>query len=268
VPWVSGFGPRFTDSAAGPRAYRGNRMTDPRQNGKRAAARAAADEVRTGTAIGLGTGSTVAFALERLAERRRDSGLDFVGVPTSEATAARARELGLPLTTLEEAGRLDLTIDGADEVDPALQLVKGGGGALTREKIVAAASDRFLVIVDATKLVPHLGATFRLPIEVLEFAWPVTARHIEELGLPNVLRAAADGAPYRTDNGHFIVDATLGPVEDLTGLEAALDTIPGVVECGLFLGMADRVYVGEADGGTRIIDAGGHAPQAGAGRAR
>jgi ribose 5-phosphate isomerase A len=203
-------------------------MTDPRQNGKRAAARAAADEVRTGTAIGLGTGSTVAFALERLAERRRDSGLDFVGVPTSEATAARARELGLPLTTLEEAGRLDLTIDGADEVDPALQLVKGGGGALTREKIVAAASDRFLVIVDATKLVPHLGATFRLPIEVLEFAWPVTARHIEELGLPNVLRANADGAPYRTDNGHFIVDATLGPVEDLTGLEAALDTIPGV----------------------------------------
>lgn len=237
-------------------AYRGPRMTDPRQNGKRAAARAAADEVRPHTKVGLGTGSTVAFALERLAERQRDEGLELVGVPTSEATARRAAELGIPLTTLEEAGRLDLTIDGADEVDPALHLVKGGGGALTREKIVAAASDRFLVIVDGTKLVPHLGATFRLPIEVLPFAWPVTARHVEELGLPSVLRTGADGEPYRTDNGNFILDATLPPVEDLKALEAKLDTIPGVVECGLFLGMADRVYVGEADGATRVIEAG------------
>jgi ribose 5-phosphate isomerase A len=228
-------------------------MSDPRTLAKRAAARAAAEQVPSGSRVGLGTGSTVAHALDRLAERIRDEGLEIVGVPTSAATARRAAELGIALTSLDEVDRLDLTIDGADEVDPQLELIKGGGGALTREKIVAAASSRFLVIVDAAKLVPWLGATFRLPIEVLEFGLAATRRRIAELGIATELRHSADGTRLVTDNGHLVLDGRLTEGRDLRALEAALDAVPGVVECGLFLGMADLVFVGEDDGSVRTI---------------
>lgn len=227
-------------------------MTDPRLQQKRAAARAAADAVVSGTRLGLGTGSTVAHLLDRLAERIRDERLAVTGVPTSDATAERAAQLGIPLTTLDAVEGLDLTLDGADEVDPRLDLIKGGGGAHTREKIVAAASADFGVIVDASKLVPWLGATFRLPIEIVRFGWRATARRLEGLGLEPELRLRG-GAPFCTDNGNLIVDVALRAGTDLPQLENAIDTLPGVVGCGLFLGMARRVWVGDADGSVRVL---------------
>ena len=148
---------------------------------------------------------------------------------------------------------MDLAIDGADEVDPALDLIKGGGAALTREKIVAAAANRFVVIADETKLVPRLGATFRLPIEVLDFGWRQTSARLAALGLPNELRHDDDGSALLTDNHHYILDATLGPCADLRALELAINGIPGVVECGLFVGMAHEVFVGGADGSVRTL---------------
>jgi ribose 5-phosphate isomerase A len=222
--------------------------------GKRAAARAAADAVPDGARLGLGTGSTVRHLLERLAERVRDDGLRIEGIPTSVATADQARRLGIALTSFDEVDRLDLTIDGADEVDPDLELIKGGGGALTREKIVAAASTRMEVIVDRSKLVDRLGATFRLPIEVLEFGWRPAVRRIRDLGLEPDLRPGADSAPFRTDNGNLVLDATLPPTPDLRALETALRAIPGVVEVGLFLGMAQRIWVGTADGAVETME--------------
>ncbi len=228
-------------------------MTNPQDDAKRAAARAAADTVPDGACIGLGTGSTVAHVLDRLAERIRDEGLTIAGVPTSVHTAERARALGIRLTGFDEVERLDLTIDGADEVDPDLELIKGGGGALTREKIVAAASARLEVVVDETKLVERLGATFRLPIEVLEFGWRPAAARVRALGLVPSVRRDAAGAAFRTDNGNLVLDAELPPQDDLSGLEAALHAIPGVVEVGLFLGYAQRVFIGTADGRVRTL---------------
>lgn len=228
-------------------------MIDQRSLGKRAAARAVADSVKTGQRLGLGTGSTVTFFLERLAERVAEEGLRIVGVPTSEPTSIRARELGLPLGSLDAIESLDLAVDGADEVDPQLDLIKGGGAALTREKIVAAAAARFVVIVDETKLVARLGASFRLPIEVLPFGWRQSSARIAALGLRNELRREADSQPLRTDNGNYVLDAVLGPCEDLRALELELDAIPGVLECGLFVGMADEAWIGGADGSVRVI---------------
>ncbi|MGE0142416.1 MAG: ribose 5-phosphate isomerase A [Planctomycetota bacterium] len=223
-------------------------MTDSREIGKRAAARAAADDLVGGLRLGLGTGSTVRFLLERLAERMRSEGVAWTAVATSEATAELAMRLGLAVVELDSVDRLDVAIDGADEVDPRLDLIKGGGGALTREKIVAAAANRFVVIVDDSKLVDRLGATFRLPIEVLRFGWRHTRSLIENLGLPSALRVNASGTVTVTDNGNYLLDAELGPNSDLGSLERALDSIPGVVECGLFVGMAHEIIVGSAIG--------------------
>ncbi|MBI5852341.1 MAG: ribose 5-phosphate isomerase A [Planctomycetes bacterium] len=228
-------------------------MSDPKSSGKRAAARAVADTVPGGARLGLGTGSTVAFFLERLAERVAKERIEVVGVPTSEATARRARDLGLRLATLDDLERLDVAVDGAYEVDPRLELIKGGGAALTREKIVAAAADRFVVIADETKLVPRLGATFRLPIEVLQFGWRQTSARIAAAGLPNELRLDAARRPLRTDNDNFVLDASLGPCDDLRALEREIDAIPGVLECGLFVGMASEVWIGGADGRVRTL---------------
>lgn len=212
---------------------------------------AAAAEVETGMRLGIGTGST-AEAFARALAVRVGEGLRIVGVPTSERTAALCRDLGVPLATLEEVPELDLTIDGADEMDGALRLVKGGGGALLREKIVAAASARMLVIADASKKVETLGA-FPLPIEVNGFGIVASLIAIEKaghlLGLSGDLALRKIGeSPFVTDGGHLIVDASFGRIPDPEALSAALHAIPGVVEHGLFLGLASAALLAGPDG--------------------
>jgi ribose 5-phosphate isomerase A len=206
---------------------------------KREAAARAADLLEDGMVVGLGTGSTAVHFVDILGEKVRD-GLRIVGVPTSEATKAQAERAGIPLTTLDETPELDLTIDGADEFDDRLRLIKGGGGALLREKIVAAASRRMIVIADGSKRVATLGR-YPLPIEVVPFGLAVTLRAIENAAALRgalQLRRIASGDPFVTDGGHFIVDAHLGRIEDPEALAASLNAIPGVVEHGLFLGLA------------------------------
>ena len=200
--------------------------------------------VRDGTVVGLGTGRAATAFLHALAGRVRD-GCRVKGVPTSEETERLARELGIPLVGLE--ADLDLTVDGADEVDPELNLIKGYGGALVRERIVAAASARLLILVTWDKLVEVLGSHGRLPVEVLPFALPLCRRRLEALGLKPVLRTEED-RPFVTDNWNVIVDCATGPIEDPHALERTILTIPGVVDTGLFLGIADTVLV--ADGVT------------------
>ncbi|MGY6633226.1 MAG: ribose-5-phosphate isomerase RpiA [Alkalilacustris sp.] len=239
----------------------------PIDRAKRAAARRSVEYVRDGMTLGLGTGSTAVFMVRALAERVAAEGLTVTGVPTSQATARLAEALGLQLTTLDAAGRLDLTIDGTDEFDPALNLIKGGGGAHLREKIVAAASDRMIVIADPGKEVAALGA-FPLPLEVVEFGWQVTRKRVAAvvaeqdcLGQEVAVRMAG-GAPARTDQGNLILDLHLGRIDDAHRLALALSQIPGVVEHGLFLDLCDRVLVGHPDGRVDIHDADGMQPGA------
>lgn len=219
--------------------------------GRAAAARMALGEVRHGMRLGLGSGRT-AEAFVRLLGEKVKAGLDVAGVPTSDRTAELAVASGVPLITLDEAPHLDLAIDGADEVGPGFRLIKGGGGALLREKIVAAASKRMLVVVDETKIVQMLGA-FPLPIEVVPFGMAATRAAIERsaagLGLSGALKPRMAGdVLYLTDGGHHILDASFGRIPDPDALAAALDAIPGVVEHGLFIGLAKSVIVGR--GGT------------------
>jgi ribose 5-phosphate isomerase A len=224
---------------------------------KRQAAATALQDVREGMKLGLGTGSTARHFVELLGERVR-AGLKVVGVPTSEATRAQAESCGIALTTLDDSPQLDLTIDGADEVDPALTLVKGGGGALLREKIVAAASTRMTVIVDTTKWVDTLGS-YPLPIEVMPFGLGATrvaiARALQSAGCPAelVVRQGRDGLAFVTDGGHWIVDAKCGRIPDATSLAARLNGIPGVVEHGLFIGLASKVILADP-AGVRVIE--------------
>jgi len=219
---------------------------------KRAAAARAVALVEPGMALGLGTGSTARHFVVLLGDRVRD-GLDVVGVPTSEATRAQAQAEGIRLATLDEYPALDLTIDGADELDDALNLVKGGGGALLREKIVAAASRRMIVIADVSKRVATLGR-FPLPIEVVPFGLEATrravARAVSVAGASGELRLrnATDNSPYVTDGGHFILDAHLHRIEAPDALAAALASVPGVVEHGLFLGLATGAVLATEDG--------------------
>jgi len=215
------------------------------------AARAALGQVEDGMKLGIGTGSTAEEFVRLLAERVT-AGLKIIGVPTSERTAALCTELGVPLSTLDETPELDLTIDGADELDAALSLIKGGGGALLREKIVAASSARMVVIADKSKVVETLGA-FPLPIEVNPFGLKATAiavaKAANRVGLTGGLnlRMAGD-KPFVTDGGHFILDASFGRIPDTRALSNALHAVPGVVEHGLFLGMADTAMIAGADG--------------------
>ena len=217
---------------------------------------AALDHIADGMRLGLGTGST-AEAFVRHLGARVAAGLKVVGVPTSVRTAELARRLGIPLSTLEETPELDLTIDGADEIGPGLALIKGGGAALLREKIVAAASARMLVIADQTKVVDALGA-FPLPIEVVPFGLEATRRAVVKaamgLGLdgPVTLRRTASGEPLVTDGGHFILDASFRRISDPEALSAALGRIPGVVEHGLFIGLASLALVA-GDGGVETL---------------
>lgn len=223
---------------------------------KRQAAARALEEVRDGMKLGLGTGSTAKHFVELLGEKVR-AGMKVIGVPTSEATRADAERCGVPLTTLDEVDRLDLTIDGADEIDGALNLIKGGGGALLREKIVAAASDRMIVIADDSKWVEPLGR-FPLPIEVVPFGLGATLRAIEAAfaatGVAGELtiRKGQNGHAFVTDGGHWIVDAHLGRIPDAPRLATSLASIPGVVEHGLFIGLADMAILAGAQG-IRIV---------------
>jgi ribose 5-phosphate isomerase A len=216
---------------------------------KRRAAERAVDAIRSGMVVGLGTGTTAAHATRSLGERLRDGRLhDVHGVPTSETTAAAARRHGVPLTSLEDVRSLDLTIDGADEVDPGLDLIKGGGGALLREKIVALASRQVVIVADHTKSVPRLGTTSGVPVEIVRFGWTLTRDYLASLGAEVALRTGPEGAPFTTDEGHWILDCTFGPIADPRRLAADLRSWTGVVEHGLFLGIASRVILASPAG--------------------
>jgi ribose 5-phosphate isomerase A len=225
---------------------------------KRMAAEAAVGLVQDGMIVGLGSGSTAAFAVEALARRHRQ-GLRIVGIPTSERTAGEAMAAGLPLTSFAEHRLIDLTIDGADEVERGtLNLIKGRGGALLREKIVAAASHRLAIIVDATKLVDRLGTHTPIPVEVVAFGLEATRAALEAQGAIAQLRLSPSGAPFVTDNGNGILDCSFGPIADPARLEERIRRIVGVVECGLFISRADPVFVAQKTGVHRLDSARAH----------
>jgi ribose 5-phosphate isomerase A len=224
---------------------------------KRAAAARAVEFVRPGMRLGLGTGSTAKHFVELLAERVR-AGLKIVGVPTSEATRALAAQLGIALTTLDDTPELDLTVDGADEIAPDLTLIKGGGGALLREKVVASASAKMIVIADETKWVPVLGR-FPLPIEIVPFGAATTRRAVEavaaETGCPGpaLKREAQNGHAFVTDGGHWLLDAQLQRIADPPALAARLCAVPGVMEHGLFIGLAQTAIIAGPNG-VRLVE--------------
>ena len=209
---------------------------------KEIAGRAAAELVRDGEVVGLGTGSTAYFAVVALGERVK-AGLKIIGIPTSVQTGDLAQKVGIRLNTLDEHPEIDITIDGADEVDPQLRLIKGGGGALTREKVIASASKKMVVVVDSSKVVTALGK-FPLPVEVIAFARTVVEKKITALGGSPKLRLKSDGSPFLTDNGNQILDCSFGKIADPPGLALVLDGTPGVVEHGLFIGLAKMALVG------------------------
>jgi len=211
---------------------------------KQAAARAAAELVESGSIVGLGSGSTATYAIRFLGQRVRE-GLEIVGIPTSQKTKQLAEQLGIPLSTLDEHPQIDIDIDGADEIDRQLNLIKGGGGALLREKIIASAARRFVVVGDSSKQVAHLGK-FPLPVEVIPFAQSLISKRIAGLGAQVSLRGA--GNPYVTDEGHHILDCTFGEIADPAALAEKLRAIPGVVEHGLFIGMAEMALIGKDRG--------------------
>jgi ribose 5-phosphate isomerase A len=220
---------------------------------KRAAALAAVELIEEGMLLGLGTGSTVAHLLEAIAQR----GLDVAGIPTSEATAASCRELGIRLLHPSEVERVDLAIDGADELDRALTATKGGGGALLREKVVAAMSDRFVVIATTDKLVERLGDSFPVPIEVVPFATAPVTRWLRDRGYEVQLRTAGEGPAVVTDNGNHVLDARRsGGVEDPAVEELWLSSQPGVVECGLFVDLVDQALLADEQGRVRSLEPG------------
>ncbi|HWF59841.1 MAG TPA: ribose-5-phosphate isomerase RpiA [Nitrospira sp.] len=214
---------------------------------KRSAALKAVEFVRDGMVVGLGTGSTAKHLLIALGEQVR-AGKKLRGVPTSQETAALARESGIPLIDTEDQWEIDVAIDGADQVDPNFNLIKGGGGALLKEKIVAASAKQFVVMVDYTKQVPALGGPFPLAIEVIPFGWGSTAHRIEALTKSRVVLRERDGAPFKTEAGHLIVDVHIDRIDRPGELETALNLIPGVVETGLFVGRTSVLIVGTPQG--------------------
>ncbi len=220
---------------------------------KKAAALRACEYVEDGMVVGLGTGSTAALAVARLGERVRDEGLRIRGVPTSDATLRLARQAGIAIASLDDATAVDVTIDGADEVDPQLDLIKGLGGALLREKVVASVTRRQIIIVDESKVVPRLGTRSPLPVEVVRFGAAVVERRLHALGWKPEIRVNG-GEKFVTDNGNYVLDVHFpGGIPDPRDLERTINTIPGVVENGLFLGLTWKAVVGQADGKTREI---------------
>jgi len=216
---------------------------------KQTAARASLSYIQDGQVVGLGTGSTAAYFIQFLGERVR-AGMKIRGVPTSMHSQQLAEKCGIPLVTLDEVEHIDVDVDGADEFDPQLNLIKGGGGALLREKIVASVSKKFVVVTDASKQVPVLGR-FPLPVEVIPFAQSPVSREITALGAKVTLRRAADGSAYRTDEGHHILDCAFGNIADPSALARTLSAMPGVVEHGLFIHMASVVVLAK---GSEVIE--------------
>ena len=214
---------------------------------KKAAALTAVEFVRDGMVVGLGTGSTAKHMVLALGEKVR-AGMRLRGVPTSQETATLAKQQGIILIDADSAWVIDIAIDGADQVDPCFNLIKGGGGALLKEKIVAASAKQFIVLVDYTKRVPVLGGSFPLPIEVIPFGWGSTARAIEALTKSRVVLRERNGASFTTEAGNMIVDVHLARIDQPRELEIALNHIPGVVETGLFVGRTDLLIVGTANG--------------------
>lgn len=236
-----------------------SKSLSPIDSAKFVAAKRACDYVHSGMRVGLGTGSTAAWLVRCLGEMVRDKGLDITGVPTSTRTAELAKQMGIRTTTLDEAKWLDVTIDGADEFDGELNLIKGGGGALLQEKIVATASDQMIVIADKTKQVESLGA-FPLPVEVVPFGWQTTKALVEEtlssldvLGDNSTIRMDGE-AHYVTDEGNFILDLHLGRIGDPRQFAMVINQIPGVVENGLFVDICDVVIIGHGDGRVEVTD--------------
>lgn len=226
---------------------------DPRAGLKRDAGEAAAALVQDGMVVGLGTGSTAYFVIAALI-RRVGEGLKITGIPTSEASARQAEAGGIKLVDFASVKKIDLTIDGADEITRVgLNLVKGLGGALLREKIVASASRQLVIVADESKLVDRLGTNVPVPIEVVPFAWQLTAARITAAAGPVTLRAGADATPFRTDGGNYILDCRTGAIDDPAALDAALQAIVGVVETGLFIGRAEAVYLAGTDNVRRLV---------------
>jgi ribose 5-phosphate isomerase A len=224
-------------------------VDDPYAALKQAAAERAVELVQPGMVVGLGTGSTAIFATRRIGALLRAGTLrDITGFPTSKATAEAARAAGIPLLDEDCPQPIDVTIDGADEVDPQLDLIKGGGGALLREKIVAQASQRVVIVVDESKLSPALGTRWALPIEVIVFGWRSQSRFLSGLGARIAVRSGADGSPFRTDQGNMILDCTFGAIAEPKALAERLGGRAGLVEHGLFLGVATDLIVAGKDG--------------------
>jgi len=220
-----------------------------REEAKRRVALEAVKEIQEGFIVGLGSGSTAAYVIQEIGRQILQEGLRVLGVPSSSQAMMLAVQSSIPLTTLDEHPILDLAIDGADQIDQKLNLIKGGGGALTREKIVASAAKQFVVVADETKLVEKLGTDCRVPVEVLPFALASATAGIKELGGKPILRESKGkvGAVV-TDNGNYILDVDFGPIDDAEELNRRLKLIPGVIETGIFVGMADLVYLGKPDG--------------------
>jgi len=219
---------------------------------KEIAANAGVEQLESGMVVGLGSGTTSELALAAIGRRVKE-GLRIIGIPTSERIANLARGLDIPLSTLAEHPQVDVTIDGADEVQTGtLHLIKGGGGNLLREKIVAVSSARLIIVADESKVVRQLGTHWAVPVEVVPFGWQTTANRLRETGADPVMKVTADGKTYLTDGGHYILNCAYGPIPDPMALQARLDTTVGVVEHGLFLGMAFEAVIGGPEGVRRI----------------
>ncbi len=214
---------------------------------KRNAGRYAADFVKDGMIVGLGTGSTAQHAIQRLGVRCKKEGLEIIGIPTSERTKIEAEDLGIPISSLDEHTTIDITIEGADEIDPELNLIKGGGGALLREKIVAYHSKEVIIVADPTKMVDVLGVNFKLPVEIIPFCSTAIISSIEELDCSADLRMD-NNTVFKTDNNNYITDCKFHLISDPRSLSRRLNDIPGVVENGLFVNVADRVIIGKKEG--------------------
>ena len=252
----SGWGPRYIRASFAPQAIHetAHLKALDAEALKRRAAEAAFDEVESGMVLGLGTGSTVAHLLDLLGEALAAGALeDVVGVPTSRRTEEHAERLGIPLVGLADRARIDLTIDGADEVSPDLDLIKGAGGALLREKMVAQASERLLIIADERKVVERLGTLSALPVEVVSWGWQAHVAFLRSWSAEATLRTAADGAPLLSDNGHLFLDCRFEHgIQDAAALERALASRAGGVETGLFLGLASEALIASDEGVERM----------------
>lgn len=229
--------------------------TDPVKLMKQEVGKAAAERVVSGTIVGLGTGSTTAYAIESLGDRLKSGQIkDIVGIPTSFQAEVLAKQYGIPLTTLDAVDHIDIAIDGADEVDPQKNLIKGGGAAHTREKIVDSLAKEFIVVVDSGKLVKRLGSTFKLPVEVIPMAIAPVMQAIENLGgKPELRMGVKKAGPVITDQGNMVIDVKFESIDHPAELEKTLNNIPGVLENGLFVGVADVVLVGEVKEGKTVI---------------